>query len=104
MASLGLQKSADWGILRTARFMQRIGRGDRVFVVLSERYLCSPYCMFELFEVWRASRAEPEAFLRRVRILCSPAPASSPCSLEQGRSSCCDLLESLLGGLAIVAG
>ena len=31
-------------------------------------------------------------------------PASSPCSPEQGRSGCRDLLESLLGGLAVIAG
>ena len=52
--------------------MRRIGQGDRVFVVLSDRYLRSPYCMFELSEVWRTSRAEGEAFLRRVRVYSLP--------------------------------
>jgi internalin A len=29
-------------------FMKRIGRGDHVIVVLSDKYLRSPYCMAEL--------------------------------------------------------
>lgn len=57
---------------RISRFMQRIGRGDRVFVVLSEKYLRSPYCMFELHEVWRTSRQEGDAFLGRVRVYALP--------------------------------
>jgi internalin A len=57
---------------RISRFMQRIGRGDRVFVVLSETYLRSPYCMFELHEVWRTSRQEGDAFLDRVRVYALP--------------------------------
>ena len=52
--------------------MRRIGRGDRVFVVLSDKYLRSPYCMFELFEVWRRSRAEDEEFLWRIRVYSLP--------------------------------
>ena len=52
--------------------MRRIGRGDRVFVVLSDKYLRSPYCIFELFEVWRTSRAEDEEFLRRIRVYSLP--------------------------------
>jgi internalin A len=32
------------------------------------KYLKSPFCMFELFEVWRNSRQEAEDFNRRVRL------------------------------------
>ena len=53
---------------RISAFMRRIGQGDRVFVVLSDKYLRSPYCMFELSELWRTSQAEGEKFLRRVRV------------------------------------
>jgi internalin A len=53
-------------------FMQRIGAGDRVFVILSEKYLRSPWCMFELLEVWRHSRADPDDFRRRVRVYALP--------------------------------
>jgi len=53
-------------------FMRRIGTGDRVFVILSDKYLRSPHCMFELSEVWRTSRQEGKAFLERVRIYALP--------------------------------
>jgi tetratricopeptide (TPR) repeat protein len=49
-------------------FMRRIGSGDRVIIILSDKYLRSPHCMFELSEVWRTSRQEGKAFLDRVRI------------------------------------
>jgi internalin A len=62
-----------------SKFMQRIGRGDRIFVVLSEKYLKSPYCMFELFEVWRNSRADPVEFMERVKAYNLPcAKISTP--------------------------
>ena len=48
-------------------FMRQIGEGDRVFIFLSDKYLRSPYCMFELFELWRNSRQNKDEFLRRVR-------------------------------------
>jgi len=57
---------------RISRFMENIGRGDRVFIVLSEKYLKSPYCMFELFEVWRNSKSDVELFLERTRIYSLP--------------------------------
>lgn len=53
-------------------FMRHLGQGDRVFVILSEKYLRSPFCMFELFEVWRSSRQDPERFRRRVRVYALP--------------------------------
>jgi internalin A len=51
-----------------AKFMRAIGEGDRIFVFLSDKYLKSPFCMFELFEIWRNSRQDKAEFLRRVRI------------------------------------
>jgi internalin A len=51
-----------------SRFMQRLGAGDHVFVILSEKYLKSPYCMYELLEVWRNSKMEGEVFRQRVRV------------------------------------
>jgi internalin A len=57
---------------RISNFMKRIGRGDRIFVILSDKYLRSPYCMFELSEIWRTSQQEGEAFLNRVRIYALP--------------------------------
>ena len=43
-------------------FMSRIGRGDRVFVILSEKYLHSAWCMFELSEIWFQSRLDEGSF------------------------------------------
>jgi hypothetical protein len=50
-----------------SEFMNKIGEGDRVFIFLSEKYLHSPYCMFELFEIWRNNRQNKADFLRHVR-------------------------------------
>jgi hypothetical protein len=50
-----------------SEFMRRIGDGDRVFIFLSDKYLHSPYGVFELFEMWRNSGENKSEFLRRVR-------------------------------------
>lgn len=55
-----------------SRFMERIGQGNLVFVVLSDKYLKSPNCMFELSEIWRNSRQDEDDFLRRVRTYALP--------------------------------
>jgi serine/threonine protein kinase len=57
---------------RISRFMERLGRGDRVFVFLSDKYLKSTYCMTELFEVWRHCREEAADFIARTRIYVLP--------------------------------
>lgn len=54
------------------RFMKKLGAGDRVFVILSDKYLKSPNCMYELLEVWRNCKEELEAFRRRIRVFCLP--------------------------------
>ena len=44
--------------------MRQLGKGDKkVFVILSDKYLRSPFCMFELFEVWQNSSGEPDELL-----------------------------------------
>ena len=53
---------------RISDFMRRIGGGDRVFVFLSHKYLTSPFCMNELFLIWRNSREDESDFLQRVRV------------------------------------
>ena len=53
---------------RISDFMRKIGDGDRVFVFLSDKYLKSPFCMNELFQMWRNSRESPDEFLKRVRV------------------------------------
>ena len=51
-----------------SQFMQKIGESDRVFIFLSDKYFSSPFCMFELFELWRNSRHDKVDFLRIVRL------------------------------------
>jgi internalin A len=64
---------------RISEFMKRIGEADRVFVIISEKYLRSPYCMFELFEVWRNCRQDSQEFLSHIRVYTLPdAHISSP--------------------------
>ena len=55
-----------------SKFMRRLGSGDRVFVILSDKYLKSPYCMYELLEVWRNSKMADEEFRRRIRVFRLP--------------------------------
>ena len=46
--------------------MKRIGLADHVIVVLSEKYMRSPYCMTELHSIYQRSLGEKEDFLRRI--------------------------------------
>lgn len=52
-----------------SKFMQRLGGGDRIFIFLSDKYLKSPYCMFELFEMWCNCGQKSHEFRRRVRFI-----------------------------------
>jgi internalin A len=57
---------------RISTFMDRIGKGavnGRVCIVLSDKYLKSPYCMHELFDVWRNCREDGDTFIGRTRVL-----------------------------------
>ncbi|MFN9040805.1 MAG: toll/interleukin-1 receptor domain-containing protein, partial [Planctomyces sp.] len=47
-------------------YMQRLGRSDRVLVILSEKYLRSISCMTELHAIYQRSQGEQEEFLQRV--------------------------------------
>src|SRR5690349_5903289 len=49
-----------------SRFMKRIGLADHMIVVLSDKYLRSPYCMTELYYIYQRSIGEKEEFLRRI--------------------------------------
>jgi internalin A len=65
-----------WHILRDSNvlrpgdlisgFMKRIGLADHVIVVLSDKYLRSPYCVTELYSIYQRSVGEKEDFLRRI--------------------------------------
>jgi internalin A len=57
---------------RISKFMQRLGSGDRIAIVLSSKYLESPYCMYELSEIWRNCRQDDAEFLKKIRIYTLP--------------------------------
>ncbi|MBX2928919.1 MAG: toll/interleukin-1 receptor domain-containing protein [Saprospiraceae bacterium] len=49
-----------------SEFMKDIGRSGLIVVAVSDKYLRSPYCMHELFEIYRNGRQEKEEFSKRV--------------------------------------
>ncbi len=54
-------------------FMRRLGNSQRVIVILSDGYLKSANCMFELHEIWLncrglSSQANTEEFSRRIKV------------------------------------
>ncbi len=51
-----------------SEFMRRIGRASRIIVILSDAYLKSPNCMFELYEIWRNSKQEASEFREKIRV------------------------------------
>jgi internalin A len=57
---------------RISEFMRKLAKGKRVFIILSDKYLRSAWCTFELYEVWRNSRMDDRDFLRRVKVFKMP--------------------------------
>ena len=57
---------------RISKFMSRIAGGDRIFIVLSDKYLKSGYCMHELFDVWRNCKEDAQEFTKRTRVYVLP--------------------------------
>jgi TIR domain/Leucine Rich repeats (2 copies) len=47
-------------------FMKTLGEARLVIVVLSDKYLRSPYCMTELYSVYQNARQERQEFLNRI--------------------------------------
>jgi internalin A len=69
---------------RISKFMSRIAGGDRIFIVLSDKYLKSAYCMHELFDVWRNCKEDPDAFIAKTRVFELPcAKISTPLDRAQ---------------------
>jgi internalin A len=52
---------------RISDFMDRIGEGDLVYVFLSDKYLKSPFCMYELHAIWRNGRGRVPATRAELR-------------------------------------
>jgi internalin A len=51
-----------------ATFMHRLAEGDRVVVVLSEKYLHSPFCIYELYHIWVLARYDKDRLKKRIRV------------------------------------
>ncbi len=49
-----------------SEFMNEIGKGNLIIVAISDKYLKSPYCMFELYEIYRNSKLDKKAFSNRI--------------------------------------
>ena len=47
-------------------FMKKIGEGDTIVVAISQKYVKSPYCMFELYEIARNSNFDKYKFQEKV--------------------------------------
>ncbi len=47
-------------------FMKRIGKAEIIIVVLSDKYIRSDYCMFELYEAFRNSQLDKDAFIKKI--------------------------------------
>jgi internalin A len=53
-------------------FMNQIAGGQRIYVILSAKYLQSPFCMYELYSIWNECRRKSAVFLDRIRVLALP--------------------------------
>jgi internalin A len=53
-------------------FMDQLAEGQKIVVVLSGKYLRSPFCMYELYKIWTECRRRPEVFRQRVRVVALP--------------------------------
>jgi len=49
-----------------SEFMNRLTDGDFILLVISDKYLRSEYCMYELFRIYRNCADKPERFLKKV--------------------------------------
>ena len=55
-----------------SEFMDRLSQGDFILAVISDKYLRSEYCMYELFRIYRNCADKPERFLGKVVPLILP--------------------------------
>ncbi|MCP5142149.1 MAG: TIR domain-containing protein [Gammaproteobacteria bacterium] len=51
---------------RISHFMDRLGEGRCIVVVISAGYLRSEYCLYELYRIWLTSKQRDADFLQRV--------------------------------------
>lgn len=54
------------------KFMDKLAQGQRIFVILSDAYLRSPNCTYELFKIWQNCAKSGDILTNRVRIYLFP--------------------------------
>lgn len=47
-------------------FIRQLTRADLVVTVISDKYLRSWYCMYEIYKIWQRCQSEAEAMIQRV--------------------------------------
>ena len=57
---------------RISSFMKAITKGDVVIIILSQKYLESEFCLYELNGIWKEAGQDGDRFLRRVIPLTLP--------------------------------
>ncbi|SUB01535.1 Internalin-A precursor [Pannonibacter phragmitetus] len=53
-------------------FMSTLTKGDKILIVLTDKYLRSRNCMFELYEIWRLAKGDRADFLEKARLFSAP--------------------------------
>jgi internalin A len=51
---------------RISAFIRRLTRADIVVAVISDKYLRSPYCMFEIYKLWQKHQGDADALLQNL--------------------------------------
>jgi internalin A len=51
---------------RISAFIRRLTRSDLVVAVISDKYLRSPYCMYEIYALWQRSQATADGMIERL--------------------------------------
>lgn len=73
LAKAGIQVTRDGTNMglgdRVSSFMRTIAASDVVYVFLSDAYLRSPNCMYELLLIWRGSQDDPDRFHKQIRVI-----------------------------------
>ena len=74
------------------RFMDQLAASDRVWVILSAKYLQSSYCMYELFKIYQNTLMQEEVFRARIRVVKLPDADISSLSARVGHAEYWDRL------------
>jgi internalin A len=51
---------------RISAFLRRLTRADLVVAVVSDKYLRSPYCLYEIYKLWQRCQGDADDLVRRV--------------------------------------